>query len=217
MSSLDLVLAKMQDRLNGLKVAYERKANNWERIPGRRIPFVLLGYQVFNNAFTNGRFFADVHLEVTPRGPFVMTYYPMLLTRVDNGSASSALNGIWQPVFTWPLPEQEPIASTGNPTVVDLSWEFQDGRAMREFQSGGSRPRGSAFTNASVNNVQSVPSLVSSAPGGCAPLVKHVFFNEKSIIIFRLKYEAVNFVNGTEYTPRQGTIVIALPGYRILR
>lgn len=189
-------LRQLQSRLANVEKAAKHLAasttleQELERIPGRRVFHTLVGSQDFS-ASNNGNRGNPIVFEVSQDGPFVMTHYPIVGWRSSLPTNATDF-GRWRPVATWPLPDQVLDTNT-----IDLSYEMAD-----------------TGSNRSMQNEIPVPILLMSFPGKLCPLPKPTYFRPNTSITFTPTYEDINF-GGSEVTT-QGTLVVALPGYKIV-
>lgn len=160
-----------------------------ESIKGRRIFYNLVGQQTFSstNDGTRGN---PINMLVSQDGPFVMMGYPLVMWR-SSGPSNATDFGRWRPVSTFPLPTQQLTTN-----FVDISWELTDGGSQRNFQN------------------LAVPPLF-SRPDAILPLPKPTLFAPNTTIQFIPTYQDILFAGATPTT--EGTLVVALPGYRIVQ
>lgn len=159
-----------------------------DAIPGRRVFHSLVGSQTFT-ASQDGVRGSTISITVSQDGPFVMTHYPFVAWRSSLPSNATDL-GRWRPVSTWPLADQ--VIDTN---IVDLSYEMFDGGSERAMQN------------------SAVPPML-SRPDQMHPLPIPTLFTPNSTIQFIPTYHNVLFNDSTATT--EGTLVVALPGYRIV-
>ena len=189
-------LRQLRDRLgaveNGVKhlSASRTLEEELESIPGRRVFHTLVGSQDFT-ASNDGNRGNPIVFEVSQDGPFVMTHYPIIGWRSTLPTNATDF-GRWRPVASWPLPDQVLDTNT-----IDLSYEMADTGSNRAMQ----------------NDVP-VPVLLASYPGKLCELPKPTYFRPNTTITFTPTYEDINF--GGSQATTQGTLVIALPGYKIV-
>jgi len=161
-----------------------------DAIPGRRIYFTLAQVQDFTIAQNRSRGAAMSFL-VSQDGPFIQTHYPLAMWRPS--APSTATNfGRWRPVSTWPLPDQ--VVDTD---IIDISYEVSDGGSQRSFQN------------------LSVPAGLLSRPDNLIPLPVPTLYTPNTPIQLTPTYENILFDSAAPVAT-QGTLVIALPGYRIV-
>lgn len=160
-----------------------------DAIPGRRIFFSLA--QVQNFTINNLGLAGDaMTFLVSQDGPFIQTHYPLAMWKPSLPSNATNL-GRWRPVATWPLPDQVVDTDT-----IDLSYQLSDGGSMRSFQN------------------LPIPAGLLSRPDNMMPLPVPTLFTPNTPIQVIPTYEDINFDGTTP--PTQGTLVIVLPGYRIV-
>lgn len=186
----DLTRAALSQAMLDLKKLQQtdfnpRKAFN--HIPGRRVPYWLVGSQSFTTT-QNGIRGADIAMPVTQDGPFIWTHYPVVMWRV-NAPAAATDFGRWRPVSNWPLPDQ--ILATN---TIDISWEIRDGGAGRIFQS------------------ESLPPAF-SYPGKAHRLPFECFMPANSSLVFTPTYQDIAF--GGAEAATSGLLKVMLPGFRI--
>ena len=162
-----------------------------DALPGRRIFYNLSGRQSFTIA-QNGIRNEAISFQVSQDGPFVMTAYPLVAWK-PNLPATADNFGRWSPPYSWPLPaQQEP-----NQDHIDLSWEFFDGGAQRAFNNETAVP---LFSRLDHKEELPVPTL----------------FAPNTNVNFIPTYEDI-FFNGAAAIPVEGgSLVVTLPGYRIV-
>lgn len=160
-----------------------------DSIPGRRLFYNLSGTQDFTSA-NDGQRGQPISMLVSQDGPFVMTHYPVVAW-YPNLPTNATNYGQWRPVSSWPLPDQ--VLDTD---IINISWEFVSGGSQRNFQ-----------------NLPGVPML--SRPDIAIPLPVPTLFAPNETIQFIPTYNDIAFNSGgTETTG--GTLVVTLPGYRIV-
>jgi len=161
-----------------------------DAIPGRRVVFTLVGSQLFTTTQDGARG-AVITFEVSQDGPWVMTHYPLVMWRSTLPTNATDF-GRWRPVSSWDVPDQ--VLDT---CIIDISYELQDGGSNRNLQ-----------------NEQTVPAGVLSAPGSLEWLPKPTIFRPQSVISFIPTYENILFNDSTPTT--EGRLVVALLGYKII-
>lgn len=160
-----------------------------DSIDGRRLFYSLVGTQDFT-ATNDGQRGQPINFLVSQDGIFVMTHYPMVSWRSSLPTNATDF-GRWRPVSSWPLPDQ--VLDT---CIIDISYEMLDGGSQRNFQ-----------------NLPVAPGLISSA-NNMIPLPVPTPFAPNTTIQFVPTYENILFGDSTPTT--QGTLVVTLPGYRIV-
>jgi hypothetical protein len=163
-----------------------------DAIPGRRIFYNYTTRQLFTNAQNRVRGNA-MTFEVSQDGPFVMTHYP-LVSWLPSAPSLASNFGRWSPVASWPLPLQQ----STNLDVIDLSYEFADGGSQRNFNN---EALGPLFSRPDALEALPVPTL----------------FAPSSVISFTPTYENIFFDPGAAQPTEGGTLVVTLPGYRIVQ
>jgi len=186
---LQAKLSEMEQRV--LKVeAIGTYEDEIEAIPGRRVFHTLVATQTFT-ASQDGGEGASMTFTVSQDGPFVLTHYPIAGWRASAPSSATDF-GMWRPITTWPLPDQ-----VLDNDIIDISYRMSDDGSQRNFQ-----------------NENSVPGLLLSNPDNLIELPKHTYFRPNSVISFIPVYNNIAFGGSTPTT--QGTLVVALPGYKIV-
>lgn len=161
-----------------------------DAIPGRRIFYSLSGSQTFDmtNDGVQGQ---PIPFLVSQDGPYIMTHYPIIMWKPSAPDAATNF-GQWRPVSSWPLPDQ--VIDTD---IIDVSYGFSDSGSQRNFQ-----------------NLPVLAGLI-SRPDNMIPLPVPTLFTPNTTIQLTPTYENILF-NGAPTPPTQGTLVAALPGYRIV-
>jgi len=163
-----------------------------DRILGRRIFFNYIGIQPFTSA-QDGTKGDQIQFRVSQDGPFIMTHYPLAMWK-PNLPTNADNFGRWSAVSSWPLPTQQ----NTNMDIIDISWELQDVGSGRLFQDG------------------PVPPGLLSRPDDMVPCSVPTLFAPDVNIGFTPTYENIRFDTGPSTDTTGGTLVIALPGYRIV-
>jgi hypothetical protein len=184
-----LRLRQEQDALKDMARRPRTIQEEIDAIPGRRLFYTLTGSVTFDTT-VDGRTGTPVTLLVSQDGPFIMTHYPLFVWKPS--LPTNATNfGIWRPTATWPLPDQVVDAD-----IIDISYQFVDSGSQRNFQSA------------------AVPAALSSTPDNMIPLPCPSLFTPNTSIQITPTYENILFSGSTP--PTQGTLVVSLPGYRIV-
>jgi len=160
-----------------------------DAIPGRRIYFTLSQVQDFTIAQNHQRG-TQMSFLVSQDGPFIQTHYPLAMWR-PNAPAATTNFGRWRPVSSWPLPTQVVGAD-----IIDLSYEVSDGGSQRNFQN------------------LPVSAGLLSRPDNLIPLPVPTLYTPNTPIQLTPTYENILF--DSAIPPTGGTLVIGLPGYRIV-
>ena len=160
-----------------------------DAIPGRRIYFTLSQVQDFTIAQNHQRG-TQMSFLVSQDGPFIQTHYPLAMWR-PNAPAATTNFGRWRPVSSWPLPTQVVGAD-----IIDLSYEVSDGGSQRNFQN------------------LPVSAGLLSRPDNLIPLPVPTLYTPNTPIQLTPTYENILF--DSTIPPTGGTLVIGLPGYRIV-
>lgn len=183
-------LAQQETLLAVLKSQPRSPTEEADAYNGRRIFYTLTERSSFTIAQLGVR--GDpLIFSVSQDGPFVMTHYPLVMWKPNLPTTATRL-GIWSAVGTWPLPTQ---ADTDQDRI-DLSYEFFDGGAQRNFQNAASPP-------------------VFSRPDNFVPLPVPTLFQKNASLSFYPTFEDILFdATGTASTG--GELVVSLIGYRIL-
>lgn len=162
-----------------------------ESIEGRRIYYNLVDTLDFSIA-QDGQRFNAMSFTVSQDGPFIMTAYPLVIWQPS--APTNATNfGQWSPVYSWPLPAQQRT----NQDSIDLSYELFDGGSQRAFQNEASPP-------------------LFSRPDYYAPTPRPVVFAPNAVIQFYPTFNDIFFNDAAEEPTTAGTLVVKLPGYRIV-
>jgi hypothetical protein len=166
-----------------------------DRIPGRRLEYMLVGHQTFEIA-QQGLRANPVTMQVSQDGPFVSTHYPIAMWRPSQ-PANATYFGFWRPVWAgWPLPNQADGAVDFDEDIIAISYEITDGGSQRNLQN---EPR---------------PPLL-SMPGNPCPAPVPTLWTPNTVVNFIPTYERILFSTEEPQTT-QGTLVVGLPGYRIV-
>lgn len=167
-----------------------------DAIPGRRIYYNLTGRIAFTIA-DDGRRGQPINMLISQDGPFVQTHYPFAIWR-PSAPAGATLFGLWRPVSSWPLADQANggVADDLDEDLISISYEITDSGSQRNFQN------------------EAVPPVL-SRPDMLAPLPVPTLFTPNSTIQFTPTYERILFNNSTT-PPTEGTLVVCLPGYRVV-
>lgn len=205
--SLNAKLSRLEEDNNEIRGAYSMLekmlagtrsiTSELNSIPGRRIFYNLNG-QVTFTIDDDGNRGQPINFLVSQDGPFIMTHYPMIVWR-PSAPAGATLFGLWRPVSAWPLPQQ---ASGGavpqdlDEDIISISWELVDGGSQRNMQ-----------------NLPTPPVL--SRPDNMVPLPVPTLFTPNTTIQIFPTYQRILF-NNQATPPTQGTLEVALPGYRIV-
>lgn len=160
-----------------------------DSIPGRRVFYTLVGTQTFTTTNDGARGNA-ITFEISQDGPFIMTHYPFVMWRSTLPTNATDF-GRWRTVCTAYLPTQQLTTN-----FIDISYEMSDSGSQRNFQ-----------------NDQPVPPLLSK-PDDIVPLPVQSLFKPQSVISFIPTYNDILLAGSTATT--QGTLVVALPGYKII-
>jgi hypothetical protein len=165
------------------------------RIPGRRLEYMLVGTQNFTIA-NNGLRAGPITMRISQDGPFVATHYPICMWRPSLPTNATSF-GFWRPVwYGWNFPDQAAGITDLDQDVIALSYEVTDGGSQRNFQNA-ARP----------------PML--QEPGRTMLLPHVTLWTPNSVVNFIPTYERIQFnAGGTPAT--QGTLVVGIPGYRIV-
>ena len=161
-----------------------------DAIPGRRIFYTLSAVQTFDAAL-DGRPGQVMSFLVSQDGPFIMTHYPVAMWRSSSPDTATTF-GRWRPVASWPLPDQ-----VLDDDIIDISYSMADAGSQRNFQ-----------------NLPILAGLL-SRPDNMIPLPVPTLFTPNTTIQFIPQYENILF-SVTAVPTTQGTLVVALPGYRIV-
>ncbi|MDX1421544.1 MAG: hypothetical protein R3322_00300 [Kiloniellales bacterium] len=183
------IVAKMADRVPSI-------TEEIDKIPGRRIFYNLNGTITFDIS-DDGRRGQPINFLVSQDGPFVMTHYPMAVWRPSAPDTATAF-GLWRPVAAgWPLPLQASAAGQDfNTDLVAISWEMVDAGSQRNFQN------------------LPTPAFL-SRPDQLIPLSVPTLLVPNATAQFFPTYERILF-NNAATPPTEGTLAVALPGYRIV-
>jgi hypothetical protein len=167
-----------------------------DKIPGRRIEYMLVGHQTFTIANTGTRGNA-IAMQVSQDGPFVATHYPVAMWR-PTAPANAAYFGFWRPVWAgWPLPDQANGAIVDfDEDLIAISNEISDGGSQRNFQN---EPR---------------PPML-SMPGNAVQLPVPTLWTPNTVVNFTPTYERILF-NADQVATTNGLLVVGIPGYRIV-
>lgn len=168
-----------------------------DAIPGRRLYYSLTGRIPFTIA-DNGRRGQPINMLVSQDGPFIQTHYPFAIWR-PSAPAGATLFGLWRPVSAWPLPTQAAggaVPEDLNEDIISISYEVTDSGSQRNFQ------------NEAVPPVLSRPDLL-------VPLPVPTLFTPNTTVQFTPTYERILF-NNQVTPPTEGTLVVSLPGYRVV-
>lgn len=163
-----------------------------DAIDGRRIFYNLNGVISFTAA-DKGTRGQPITLLVSQDGPFIMTHYP-LAWWLPNAPSPSTNFGRWSPVTSTPLPTQQFGA---NIDIIDISYELVDGGSQRNFQNAASPPVLSRIDN-------------------LVPLPVPTLFTPNATVQFYPTYQNILFAAGAAVPTTGGSLVVALPGYRIV-
>ena len=168
-------------------------------IQGRRMTYWFVGTQTFTTA-QDGLRGNPINFLVSQDGPFVLTHAPIAIWRPTLPTTATNF-GRWRSISSWPsnsgFPTQDDTTNnTWTDDVVDLSWELIDGGSQRNMQN---LPAPAAALS-TVNELKKLPCPTK--------------FETNTTIQFIPTYENIVFGGATPTT--QGTMVIALPGYRIV-
>ena len=162
-----------------------------DSIPGRRIFYTLSDRISFTSA-EDGLRGEPLTFQVSQDGPFIMTHYPVV-SWLPNAPDNADNFGQWSPVGSWPLPTQQ--AATQD--RIDISYEMVDGGNQRNFQ------------NEAVGQVL-------SRPDNIVPLPVPTLWSPNSVIQFFPTYEDIFFDPDATVDTTGGSLVVGLPGYRIV-
>lgn len=166
-----------------------------DAIPGRRLFYNLVGRIGFTIAdqFQRGQ---PITMLVNQDGPFIQTHYPFAAW-LPTAPAGATMFGLWRPVTPWPLPDQFAVGAVdGDTDLISISYEVVDAGSQRNFQ------------NERVPPVLSRPDLL-------VPLPVPTLFTPNTNVQFIPTYERILF-NNTDTPPTDGSLVVCLPGYRIV-
>lgn len=193
-SEFDSIRAK-SDLIEKIVTSQRSITAEIDAIPGRRIYYNLTGVNTFTIA-DDARRGQPITMLVSQDGPFIQTHYPMAIWR-PSAPATATMLGLWRPVTAWPLADQFAVGTTdGDTDIISISYEVVDGGSQRNFQ------------NEPVPPVLSRPDLL-------VPLSVPTLYTPNTSIQFFPTYERILF-NNTDVAPTEGTLVVALPGYRIV-
>lgn len=171
-------------------------------IPGRRVFYTFQGTQTFdtsssaNQAGTSSptpQRGAAINFAVSQDGPFVMTHYPVAMWYPTLPANATNINA-WQPLMYGLLPTQ----SIANLDFVHISYEVADSGAGRQMQ------------NAAVG------AGLLSHPTDMIPLPAKTVFAPNTTIQFIPTYNLIFFNQSAATKTTQGTLVVMLPGYKIV-
>lgn len=162
-----------------------------DAMSGRRIMFTFVQTGTFTST-DDGKRGSGLNFLVSQDGPFVLCYYPIAMWRSSLPTNATDF-GKWRPVSSWPLPTQDDITGTD---IINISYELADSGSQRNFQD------------------NAVPGGLLSRPDNLIPLPAPTLFRENSTITFTPTYEDIELGGSTATTT--GTLVVALPGYRII-
>ena len=168
-----------------------------DKIKGRRIFYNLTGNITFTIA-DDGRRGQPISMLVSQDGPFVQTHYPFAIWRPSQPTTATNF-GLWRPVSAWPLPDQAVSGAAPqnlDEDIISISYEQVDGGSQRNFQN-------------------EVAAPVLSRPDLMVPLSVPTLFTPNTTIQFFPTYERILF-NNQVIPPTEGTLVVTLPGYRIV-
>jgi hypothetical protein len=191
---IDPQLAQLLRKMKAQIAALERRprtiTEEIDAIDGRRIYYTMIGTQDFtiDQEGTRGQ---SINMLVSQDGPFIETHYPLVMWRSSAPSNATDF-GRWRPVSSWPLPDQ--VLDTN---IIDISYEVVDGGSQRNFQQA------------------AVPAGLLSRPDNMIPLPVPTLFTPNTTVQFYPTYENILFDDDPP-TTEQGTLVVALPGYRIV-
>ncbi len=164
-----------------------------DSIPGRRIFYNLMGHDTFD--ITQLHVAGDgIAMSVSQDGPFIQTHYPLVMW-LPSAPTNATNLGFWSPITSWPLPTQQVGA---NQDRIDLSYTLQDGGSQRAFQN------------------ENVPGGLLSRPDLLIPLPAPTIWTPASIVLFTPIYENILFASGAAHATTEGSIRVAIPGYRIV-
>lgn len=183
-----------QDLRSILKACLETPRSITEEIdalPGRRLFYNLSG-EVDFTILQNGLRGDPMFMLVSQDGPFVMTHYPVLAWKPSSPPAADNF-GQWSSIYSWPLPDQE----QANRDIINLSYEVTDTGSQRKFDNQPSTPITSRFD---------------------APIALPVptLFSPNTVISVTPTYEDILFDANAQIPADGGTLVVTLPGYRII-
>jgi len=162
-----------------------------DALPGRRL-FYNLSDTVTFDAQDDGQRGDPLQFLVSQDGPYVMTHYPVVSWR-PSAPANATNFGQWSAIYSWPLPTQ----NTANRDSINLSYEIQDTGSQRNFQNAPAAPLLSRFDAA-------------------LPLPVPTLFSPNTVVVFTPTYEDILFNGSAAIPATEGTLVVTLPGYRII-
>lgn len=180
------IWAKVQQALNSRP---RSPTEEIDAIPGRRIFYSLTGTQTFTTS-QDGQRGQPINMLVSQDGPFIMTHYPFVLWKPSAPSNATDF-GRWRPIFSYPLPDQ-----VLDDDIIDISYEITDSGSQRNFQNA------------------AVPPMLSQ-PQNMVPLPIPSLFTPNTTIQFIPTYENIIF-SAVAVAATQGTLSVALPGYRVV-
>lgn len=194
-ASMNAKLEVLADQVEELRNGPMSITEEIDKIPGRRVEYMLVGHQTFGTA-QNGIRGNAVTLQVSQDGPFISTHYPICMWR-PSLPANGVYFGFWRPVWAgWPLPDQANGAVDFDEDIIAISYEMNDGGSQRNLQN------------------EARPPLL-SMPGNAIPLPVPTLWTPNTVVNFTPTYERILF-SVEQPTTTQGTLVVALPGYRIV-
>jgi hypothetical protein len=160
-----------------------------DAIPGRRIGFSQVATQTFTTT-QDGTRAAAMNFTISQDGPFILTHYPMAMWKPSNAGATNF--GEWRPVCSAQLPTQ-----TVATDFIDISYELVDGGSNRQLYN------------------LPVPGGLLSTPNNMILFPVPTMFMPNTTIQFIPTYENIAF-NGGGTPTSSGTLVVMLPGYKIV-
>ena len=163
-----------------------------DALPGRRIFYNLSSRESFS-AVQDGQQGNPLSFAVSQDGSFIMTHYPIVSWKPNSPAAASNF-GQWSPVASWPLPLQQ----STNQDIINLSYNFKDGGAQRNFDNEPALPLFSRFD-------------------ALHPLPVPTLFAPNSNIQFVPTFEDIFFDPDSAVPTDGGELVVLLPGYRIVQ
>lgn len=199
MQSIAAMNAKMELLSNELEALKEQPRSitaEIDKIPGRRIEYMLTGHLAFVAADSGTRG-NPIPMQVSQDGPFVATHYPVAMWR-PTAPANGTYFGFWRPVWAgWPLPDQAAGAVVDfNEDLIAISYEISDGGSQRNFQN------------------EARPPML-SMPGNAVPLPVPTLWTPNTVVNFTPTFQRILFnAGGTPTT--NGLLVVGIPGYRVV-
>ncbi|MHC4175877.1 MAG: hypothetical protein ACYSWU_00110 [Planctomycetota bacterium] len=194
-ANLNAEVDQLSKQVEELRKGPKSITDEIDKIPGRRVEYMLCGEQTFAIA-QNGLRGNPIPMQVSQDGPFIGTHYPVCMWYPSLPS-NGVYWGFWRPVWAgWPLPDQANGAVDFDEDIIAISYEISDGGSQRNFQ-----------------NSERPPLL--SMPGNAIPLPVPTLWTPNTVVNFTPIYQRILFSVETPATT-QGTLVVGFPGYRIV-